>query len=219
MRQEFEDLHEMLEVATAGAYPEIPALSLKAERLGYVVFGRSDVLDSPESKFDRILSSYLDKDEDLLFKGEDDSADELFTSHKLYAAFSKMVKNLDATVSEIDADTQELPIEAVGDFQRLKYLKSVFEYYRLYLKAECAKYRKEFGDAVRRGLGKRIRQLRQQEGTTIQELADRVYVSRLELNRYELGLRTPPASTLIQLSKVLGVSVDWLLGVEKNESD
>ena len=215
MRQELKDLHDGLEKASLGAYPEIPDFTLKAPCFEFVSL---DILDNQASKFDRILRDFLDKDGDLMVKELEATSDEL-TSYQRYVAFEKMLKNLAATVSEIEADMLELTMTDVGDFQRLNYLKEVFVCYNPYLRADCADCKKEFIDTVRRSFGGRIRQIRQQQGLTIEKFADCVYLSRVEMNRYELGRRVPPLAMLFQIAHTFHVSVDWLLGVEKNESD
>ena len=65
-------------------------------------------------------------------------------------------------------------------------------------------------------LGKRLRDLRKAHGLTQKQVADRVWVSKAMISSYELSSRTPSYEVLIKLSKLFGVSTDYLLGI-KNE--
>ena len=212
MRQKFEKLHDMLETVTAEIYPEVIDFTFRAPRDEF-----SSVVDNPASKADRILISFLDRDGELLFKGEEPASE--MVAYKLYTAHEKMLDNLAETVAEIDADIQDLAITDADDFRRLKYLKAVFSSYKPFLEVDRAKSRENFECELGRSLGRRIRQMRQSHGITIEEFADRVFVSRVTMNRYELGIRIPSAAKLFQIARVTGVSVDWLLGVDNNETD
>ena len=214
MRQKFEELHDMLKTVTAEIYPEVIDFTFRAPRDGFVSLS---VVDNPASKTDRILISFLDRDGELLFKGEEPASE--MVAYKLYTAHEKMLDNLAETVAEIDADIQNLAITDVDDFRRLKYLKAVFSSYKPFLEVDRAKSRENFECELGRSLGRRIRQMRQSRGITIEEFADRVFVSRVTMNRYELGIRIPSAAKLFQIARVTGVSVDWLLGVDNNETD
>ena len=61
--------------------------------------------------------------------------------------------------------------------------------------------------------GARLRQLRQEKHLTQQELADQLGVSNKSVSRWESG-GYPDITILVPLSKVLGVSVDELLGCQ-----
>lgn len=54
-------------------------------------------------------------------------------------------------------------------------------------------------------------QLRKSESTSQEELAARIDVSRQAISRWETGAVIPDAENLLQLSKVFGVSIDYLL--------
>ena len=60
-------------------------------------------------------------------------------------------------------------------------------------------------------LGTRIAFLRRRGGLTQEELAAQLAVSPAAVGAYEQGRRVPSASILVELSKGLGVSVDYLL--------
>lgn len=61
--------------------------------------------------------------------------------------------------------------------------------------------------------GKRLKELRREKGWTIEEAARKIYVSRSTWAGYETEHRKPPIPTLIRLSKLFDVSVDYLLGI------
>lgn len=60
-------------------------------------------------------------------------------------------------------------------------------------------------------VGGAIRFWREERRWTIQELADRMGLSRASLNHMELGTQTVRADQIDQLAAVLGVSVDCLM--------
>lgn len=60
-------------------------------------------------------------------------------------------------------------------------------------------------------LGSRIAFLRRRAGLTQEELAVHLAISPSAVGAYEQGRRTPSASVLVDLSRYLRVSVDYLL--------
>ncbi len=60
-------------------------------------------------------------------------------------------------------------------------------------------------------LGDRILTLRKKEGMSQEQLAEKLNVSRQAISRWELGTALPDANNILQLSKVFGVSADYLL--------
>lgn len=60
-------------------------------------------------------------------------------------------------------------------------------------------------------LGDKILSLRRQRGLSQEELADKLHVSRQAVSRWEVGSALPDASNLLQLSRLFGVSADYLL--------
>ncbi len=64
----------------------------------------------------------------------------------------------------------------------------------------------------------RIKFLREQRGMTQQELAKQLHVTRSSVNAWELGISIPSAQSLIDLSNILGVSTDVILGLEHGPS-
>ena len=63
-------------------------------------------------------------------------------------------------------------------------------------------------------LGIRIKQLRKQRGLTQTELGSLVNVTKVSICCYENGTRMPSLETLMDLSQVFNVSVDFLLGLD-----
>jgi len=57
-----------------------------------------------------------------------------------------------------------------------------------------------------------IAALRQKHGLTQDELAAKLYVTRQAVSRWENGETSPSAETLMELSKLFGVSINTLLG-------
>lgn len=60
----------------------------------------------------------------------------------------------------------------------------------------------------------RLKSIRQELGLTQKELADRANLAISCISMIELGKREPSANTLLSLSNALGVSADYLLGLE-----
>ncbi len=63
--------------------------------------------------------------------------------------------------------------------------------------------------------GERLERLRKAAGYSLRELADEIGISHRMLVYYEKHAEHPPTHLMPQLAKVLGVSTDQLLGVEK----
>lgn len=62
-------------------------------------------------------------------------------------------------------------------------------------------------------IGSRIRAMRIQKAMTQGELSDAIGVSKVALSSWENEARTPSTAAIIQLSRTLNVSTDYLLGV------
>ena len=63
--------------------------------------------------------------------------------------------------------------------------------------------------------GERLKKLRQQEGMSQQQLADRIGVTKSVISYYELRERHPSPDVLVKLSAIFHVSADFLLGLER----
>lgn len=58
----------------------------------------------------------------------------------------------------------------------------------------------------------RLRMLRDDKGFTQKDLAEALNITVSTISHYENGTREPSIEILIQMSKILGVSVDYLVG-------
>ena len=63
-----------------------------------------------------------------------------------------------------------------------------------------------------------LKKLRREKGLNQRQLAERLYVTRSSVNRWENGSRLPDAAMLFRLSEVLGVDINLLFAVAA-ESD
>ena len=67
--------------------------------------------------------------------------------------------------------------------------------------------------------GKLIKIARKRAGLTQQQLADILYVSQSLVTQWEVGARDPGTDTLARIAEVLGVTTDYLLGIEAERGD
>ncbi len=67
-------------------------------------------------------------------------------------------------------------------------------------------------------LSEKIIKLRKNNGMSQEDLADRLQISRQSISRWENGSAKPDADNILQLSKLFGVSTDYLLH-DEYESD
>ena len=65
--------------------------------------------------------------------------------------------------------------------------------------------------------GRRIKKLRTDSGLSMQDLADKVGVTKSSINMWENSNNVPKDNILITLYKIFNVSIDYLLGNEKME--
>lgn len=66
-------------------------------------------------------------------------------------------------------------------------------------------------------IGERLRILRNEQGITQQQLADRAGISRSNINTWESGKSLPLPDGLIALADCFGCTVDYLLGRESED--
>lgn len=66
-------------------------------------------------------------------------------------------------------------------------------------------------------LGKRIQEMRKQQNLSQTELANKIGVSKSQVNRYENKGVQPPADILNKLADVFGTSVDFLINGNTDE--
>lgn len=67
-------------------------------------------------------------------------------------------------------------------------------------------------------MGERIKNLREASNLTQAELARKLGLSRSAVNAWEMGLSVPSAAYVVALSKQLGVSTDYLLGINSSST-
>lgn len=67
-------------------------------------------------------------------------------------------------------------------------------------------------------LGKQIQKYRKEAGLSQEELAENVGLSQIHLAYLEQGRRRPSLNALINISNILGISMDLLVGFESNEN-
>lgn len=71
--------------------------------------------------------------------------------------------------------------------------------------------RRQKSSQLAKGFGERLRQLREQRFLSQRDLAKAVGIEVAQISRYERGLYMPSAETLVDLARVLRVSVGQLL--------
>lgn len=65
-------------------------------------------------------------------------------------------------------------------------------------------------------IASRLRYAREKRGLKRTVLSELAGLGRNAVAEYETGQRLPGAETVVKLAKVLGVSCDYLLGVQEN---
>ena len=65
--------------------------------------------------------------------------------------------------------------------------------------------------------GNRVKKLRIDNGYSMQDLANKINVTKSSINMWENGGSIPKDNILIELSKLFNVSIDHLLGNEERE--
>lgn len=68
-------------------------------------------------------------------------------------------------------------------------------------------------------LGEKLQQLRKKSGLSQEQLAARLTVSRQAVSKWELDDAVPDTENVVQLSRLFGVSCDYLLREELDEPD
>lgn len=69
------------------------------------------------------------------------------------------------------------------------------------------------------GLGKRIRERREARGLKQADIANALQISAQAVSKWERGENAPDIALLADISRLLGVSVDWLLGLYDSGAD
>ncbi|MBD5131137.1 MAG: helix-turn-helix transcriptional regulator [Clostridiales bacterium] len=60
---------------------------------------------------------------------------------------------------------------------------------------------------------KRLRELRESYGYTQKQVAEKLHICQQSYARYEIDTGEPSLTTLVKLSQLFEVSVDYLLGI------
>lgn len=64
-------------------------------------------------------------------------------------------------------------------------------------------------------VGKRLFTLREEQGLTLDQAAERWGISKVSLARYETGLDFLPSKAAIRIARVEGVTLDWLFAMDE----
>lgn len=68
-------------------------------------------------------------------------------------------------------------------------------------------------------IGQRLRQARETAGYTIEDVAQKLGITKDKLSLFESGRQNPPLSLLRKLAKLYGVFVSYFYGIEKLEGE
>ena len=68
-------------------------------------------------------------------------------------------------------------------------------------------------------IGERLKTLREEKGWSQADLAKKLDISRMTVNYYEAGKRTPDVDVAIKATELFGVSADYLLGRSSFRND
>lgn len=67
-------------------------------------------------------------------------------------------------------------------------------------------------------IAERIKMLRENKQLSQSELSKKPGITRSSINAWEMGISTPSTTYLVELSQIFHVSIDYLLGLDKNVS-
>ena len=62
-----------------------------------------------------------------------------------------------------------------------------------------------------------LKNLRIEKGLNQTELAEKLFINKSMISSYEKGTRMPSLDILMQLTFIFNVSIDYMLGVQRNE--
>lgn len=68
-------------------------------------------------------------------------------------------------------------------------------------------------------LNEKLKSLRRDKGLTQQELADKLKIGKTTVSNYETGYSKPDTETLIEMSKIFNVSLNYLTGINNIKHD
>lgn len=66
--------------------------------------------------------------------------------------------------------------------------------------------------------GLNLKNLRKYKGYSQAQLARKLNISKSSVSKYESNQSMPPVETLIRLALIYGVSLDYLVGIEKGKT-
>ena len=67
-------------------------------------------------------------------------------------------------------------------------------------------------------IAERSKMLRENKQLSQSDLSKRLGITRSSINAWEMGISTPSTTYLVELSQIFHVSIDYLLGLDKNVS-
>lgn len=67
--------------------------------------------------------------------------------------------------------------------------------------------------------GDRLRQARINNGLTMVQVQDKLFISQGVISRYEHGLVFPTIERVFELANLYGCSMDWLCGLKEEDDD
>jgi transcriptional regulator with XRE-family HTH domain len=67
-------------------------------------------------------------------------------------------------------------------------------------------------------IAERIKMLRENHQLSQTDLSKKLGITRSSINAWEMGISTPSTAYLVELSQIFHVSIDYLLGLDKNVS-
>ena len=67
-------------------------------------------------------------------------------------------------------------------------------------------------------IAERIKMLRENKQLSQSDLSKRLGITRSSIKAWEMGISTPSTTYLVELSQIFHVSIDYLLGLDKNVS-
>ena len=62
-----------------------------------------------------------------------------------------------------------------------------------------------------------LKNLRMEKGLNQTELAEKLFINKSMISSYEKGTRMPSLDVLMQLTFIFNVSIDYMLGVQRDE--
>ena len=68
---------------------------------------------------------------------------------------------------------------------------------------------------MRKNLGEKLKEARENANLSQQDVADKLNVSRQTISKYELNINEPDLETIKELSYLYQVDINYLLGMER----